>query len=74
MNRFVLEHPFVGDIQTQQNNEALLRAVNELGQYVVAAVGDPVHSPAAPQLYIKQDGGVGDSVWAWNTATWTALV
>lgn len=73
MNRFVLQHPYVGDVQTQQNNESLLGAVNELGQFITVSDGDPVHSPAAPQLYFKRDGGVGDSLWVWDTATWTAL-
>lgn len=73
MNRFALSHAVVTDPQQQRNNTDLLNGLNALGTFVTWGDGNPTTSPDAPQLYLKRDGGVGDSVWAWDTATWTAI-
>jgi hypothetical protein len=67
--RFRLRWPFVAEPQQQANNEDLLAAVNQLGQFVSWGDGAPAHTPDGPEIYFEQDG---PGVHIYNGA-WVAL-
>lgn len=73
MNRFTISHTQTGSSQQDRNNRDLLNGLNLLGAFLVEGDGAPAHSPDAPQLYVRRDGGVGSAIYAWDTASWTAL-
>lgn len=74
MSSFSLPDPFDDDSGRQSNFLELLRGLNQIAQFIDFGTGAPTHSPAGPALYFREDGGVGSSIYGWDTATWTALV
>ena len=73
MRRFTLRHPFVKDVQQQQNNEALLQAINDLAQFYTWGDGVPADTPDAPQVRVRRDGSPGAAVYAFDGTNWQVL-
>lgn len=70
--RFRLRRPWVEDRAQQENNEDLLAAINEIGQFISWGDGAPTHTPDGRQLYIRRDGGAGTTLYVHEGAGWAA--
>jgi len=66
--------PVVDDLKQDRNNDSYDLAFTGLEQSIVRGTGAPTHSPVGPQLYFRNDGGVGSSIYAWNKTSWTVVV
>lgn len=69
---FSLPSPSVADSGQQINNEALLRGLNQIAQFLFSGTGVPTFNPGGPALYFREDFGVNSSVYVYD-GTWKSV-
>lgn len=78
--RFALFDRFITDEHQRRNNDALLDAVNQIGQLLYFGAGAPSFTPTdandnpAAALYVRTNGTTTTTLYVYNLTTnvWTA--
>lgn len=72
MTAFTLSSPLVDDSAQQRNNDDLLRAINQISQFLYWGTGAPTLTPTGRALYIDIAGGAGTTLYVHEGGGWAA--